>query len=142
MAGSPTTSRTCRTRRARSRGLQLTVDPRDERAAIDLFGRAFGSLGTAFPRTELGLELREFLAEPEHADLFLEIGVLELGLQVRHHGLGARLRQLAVVLDGAFRRAARDDEEPARAALIGEHLIDDREVGRIELGLVLVELDD
>src|SRR6185295_10145769 len=96
-AAAPRRSRTGRTRSPPRRpGSQLTVDPCDERAPVELFDVARRARA-ALPGAELGLELRVLVAEPQHADLLVEIGVLELLAQMHHHRLGALLGQLAVV---------------------------------------------
>src|SRR5262245_43257165 len=90
----------CRSRAPRS---QLAVDPCDERAPVELFGAACRARAS-LPCAELQLELRILLTQPQKADLLVEIGVLELLAQVRHHRLGALLGQLAVVHRAALRR--------------------------------------
>src|SRR5690242_16911253 len=104
-----------RTPRGRARS-ELAVDPCHEGAAVELVGLALAT-GTAFPLAELLFELCELFAEPQHTDFLVEVRILELLAQMPHHGLGARLREIAVVHDRAFRRRACDDEEPARTAL-------------------------
>src|SRR5262245_21226264 len=101
----------CSPVRRGERSLQRAVDPCDERAPVDLLVLALGRIARPPPYAELLLQLGIFLAEPEQADLLVEVRVVELLLEVGHHALGAQLGDVPVGLDGALRRGARHHEE-------------------------------
>ena len=86
--------------------------------------------------------LRELLAEPQQADLLLEVRVVELLVEVVQHRLRAVAAERLVVLLVAAPAGAGDDEEEARPALVAPGLLDEHAGSRIQLGLPWIELHD
>src|SRR5688500_18771144 len=87
-----------RQRSAQSRSSEPTVDPGEESASIQIFGLALFDSTAALPLTEARVELCVFFAEPEQADLLVELGVFEGLRQMVHDGVGALLGKLPIGL--------------------------------------------
>src|SRR5262249_46734498 len=123
----------------RQRALNRAIDPRDERAPVDVLERT-GVRTASPPAAELLRELSILFAEPEETDLLPDLRVLRL--EIMEHGLGALLGKLLVVHRVAVRARPGDDEKEARAPLLTPGLFDRLERRGIELGLIEIELYD
>ena len=97
-------------------------------------------LARALPATELLVELGELLAQPQEADLLVDIGVLKLCPDGVEHGIAAAMAEVAVMLDRAVGRSAGDHEEVRGSAPIGESPFQELQRPAVELGAIAVEL--